>query len=312
MAKKDTASDDAKRDDAADKGAVAHEPTLVVLESPNEEQLEAFFAACKELSDAPDEGTRQPSPEQTLFTFFEKFDEEQLEALAAACGKLADAQKEGTRQFYKRSGDGGRAAAIMQLDAAIYFIEAFVCGDGTLTLPLQALLWALRDLDEGAVAPIVKPRALSNRPPDISSRKVTQLYAVVTMQLLMDIGSDKRPAANKRPAAEAVAKILGQAGMALKRTRSDESIIDWKTVAKWRDQVHAQIKQEPDSAPALLYHRILEEGREWLGQLRRDGFDLDGNQVDDREIRNRALNSLALFLAQHGESYDPKLIDLSE
>jgi len=186
----------------------------------------------------------------------------------------------------------------MQLDAVIDFFEALL-GDGTLTLPLQALLWTLKDLDAGIVGPMAKPKPISNRPPDISSRKATRQYAAVTMQLLMDIVPDKRPAA------EAVAKILRQAGIALKRTRNDDSIIDWKTVAKWRDQVQAEIKQEPNSAPALLYNRILELGR----QLRRDGFDLDGNQVDDREIRNRALDSLALFLAQRGESYDPKFVD---
>jgi hypothetical protein len=245
----------------------------------------------------------QPSPKQGLSEFFKRFDDEQLEALAAACEKLANAQREGTRQFYKRSDDGGRAPAIMQLEAAIFFIEAFNCGDGTDTLPLQQLLWALKDLDAGAVAPIVKPRALSNRPPDISARKAARMYTVVTMQLLMDFGSDKKHAA------EAAAKILGQAGITIKRTRSDDSIIDWKTVAKWRDQIQAEIKQEPDSPFALTYSRLLKEGREHLRQLRRDGFDLDGNQVDNREIRNRALGSLALFLAQHGESFDPKVMD---
>jgi hypothetical protein len=235
---------------------------------------------------------------EDFFEIFERFDKEQLEALTAACRKISNTLPDGSRQFYKRSGDGGRATAIMQLDAVIDFFEALL-GDGTLTLPLQALLWTLKDLDAGIVGPMAKPKPISNRPPDISSRKATRQYAAVTMQLLMDIVPDKRPAA------EAVAKILRQAGIALKRTRNDDSIIDWKTVAKWRDQVQAEIKQEPNSAPALLYNRILELGR----QLRRDGFDLDGNQVDDREIRNRALDSLALFLAQRGESYDPKFVD---
>ncbi len=253
--------------------------------------------------DKPKGRPDQPSPKQGFSEFFERFDDEQLEALAAASEKLANAQREGTRQFYKRSDDGGRALAIMQFEAAIYFIEAFNCGDGRDTLPLQQLLWALKDLDAGAVAPIVKPRALSNRAPDISARKATRMYAMVTMQLLMDFGS------GKKPAAEAVAKILGQAGITIKRTRNDDRIIDWKTVAKWRDQIQTEIKQEPDSPFALSCQRILGEGRERLGQLRRDGFDLDGTQVDDREIRNRALGSLALFLAQHGESFDPKVID---
>jgi hypothetical protein len=273
-----------------------------VCESAGNDFFDEFFKVARSYAesehggDEPEAHPGQPSLKQRFSEFFERFDDEQLEALAAACGKLSYALEEGTRQYYKRSGDSSRAAAIMQLEAAIYFIGAFDCSDGTLTLPLQDLLLALMGLDAGAVAPIVQPRTRSNRAPDTISRKATQMYAAVTMQLWMDIGS------NKRPAAEAVAKILGQAGITLKRTRSDESIIDWNTVAKWRDQVQKKIKQEPDSPFALTYKRILKEGREWLGYLRR-------NQVDNHEIRKRALDSLALFLARHGESYDPKVID---
>ena len=128
-----------------------------------------------------------PTPEPMLSGYLEHFDDGELDAFATACGILAAAQREGTGQFYKRSDDGGRAAAIIQLNAAICFIEAFCRGNGELTMPLQALLLALRDLDAGAVAPIVKPKALSNRPPDISSRKITRIYAVATMQLLIGL-----------------------------------------------------------------------------------------------------------------------------
>jgi hypothetical protein len=281
-----------------------------VCESAGNDLLDEFFEVARSYAesehggDEPEAHPGQSSLKQGFSKFFERFDDEQLEALAAACGKLSHALEEGTRQHYKRSDDSSRAAAIMQLEAAIYFIGAFDCTDGILTLPLQQLLWTLKDLDAGIVGPMAEKKPISNRAPDIVSRKATQMYAAVTMQLWMDVGSDKRPAgeAVKRPAAEAVAKILGQAGITLKRTRGDDKIIGWKTVADWRDQVQTKIKQEPDSAFALTYKRILKEGREWLGYLRR-------NQVDNQEIRKRALDSLALFLAQHGESYDPKVID---
>jgi hypothetical protein len=252
-------------------------------------------------SDEPERHPGQPSPEQGLSEFFKEFDDEQLEALAAACGKLAEAQREGTRQFFKRSGDSTRAAATMQLEAAIQFIEAFTRGGGMSTLPLQELLLALMGLDEGAVAPIVEPRTPSNRAPDTMLRKTTKMYAAITMELWIEIGSDKRPPgeAFRRPAAEAVAKILGQAGLTIKRTLKT---IDWKTVSEWRDEVHKKVNQEPDSPFALTYNRVLEEGREHLGQLRRDG-------ADDREIRKSTLDSLALFLVKHGESYNTKVID---
>jgi hypothetical protein len=237
---------------------------------------------------------------EDFFEIFERFDKEQLEAFTAAYRKISNALPDGTRQFYKRSGDGGRAAAITQLDAVIDFFEALL-GDGTLTLPLQALLWTLKDLDAGIVGPMAKEKPISNRSPDTTLRKATKAYAATTMQFLMDISADKR----KRPAAEAVAKILGQAGMTIKRTRSDDSIIDWNTVAEWRDQILAEIKQNPGS----LYSHNLKVWRKRLDQMRRDGVDLEGNQVDDREIRKRVLDNLALLLAQRGESYDPKFVD---
>jgi hypothetical protein len=231
---------------------------------------------------------------------FERLDRKKLEALTAACRKISNTLPDGARQFYKRSGDGGRATAVMQLDAVIEFFEALL-GDGTLTLPLQALLWTLKDLDAGIVGPMVTPKPISNRSPDTHSRKATKVYAATTMQFLMDISANKR----KRPAAEAVAKVLNQAGITIKRTRRDDSIIDWNTVADWRDQILAEIKQNPGS----LYSRNLKVWRRLIDQIRRDGVDLEGKQVDDREIRNRVLDNLALLLARRGESYDPKFVD---
>ncbi len=96
---------------------------------------------------------------EDFFEIFERFDKEQLEAFTAAYRKISNALPDGTRQFYKRSGDGGRAAAMMQLGAVIDFIEALL-GDGTLTLPLQALLWTLKDLDAGIVGPMAKEKPI--------------------------------------------------------------------------------------------------------------------------------------------------------
>jgi len=278
-----------------------------MYESAGNDPLDEFFEVARSYAESEHGGDEreahpaQPSLEQGLSGLFESFDDEQREALAAACGKLSHALEEGTRQYYKRSDDSTRAAAIMQLEAAIYFIEAFDCSNGTLTLPLQQLLWTLKDLDAGIVGPMAKEKPISNRSPDTTLRKATKAYAATTMQFLMDISADKR----KRPAAEAVAKILGQAGMTIKRTRSDDSIIDWNTVAEWRDQILAEIKQNPGS----LYSHNLKVWRKRLDQMRRDGVDLEGNQVDDREIRKRVLDNLALLLAQRGESYDPKFVD---
>jgi len=67
---------------------------------------------------------RQVRQRKTIAFAATWFDKEQQDAFVAAYEKLDIALNEGTRQFYKRSGDGGRATAITQLDAVIDFIEA--------------------------------------------------------------------------------------------------------------------------------------------------------------------------------------------
>ena len=221
------------------------------------------------------------------------FDKEQQDAFVAAYEKLDIALNEGTRQFYKRSGDGGRATAITQLDAVIDFIEALMLGGGELTLPLQMLLYAVNDLNFGIVGPILKPQRSAGRPPSSSSRRVIQQHAVKTMQILMEIGVDYKSAA------KAVAETLHRAGTVF--AQKDD---DWEAVAKWREQVEKSIKQSPYDVPAQLYHRDLEAWREQVAKMRSDGLDADGTPVDDRGICQRVLGHLALFVVQHGDDID--------
>jgi len=78
------------------------------------------------------------------------------DAFVAAYEKLDIALNEGTRQFYKRSGDGGRATAITQLDAVIDFIEALMLGGANLPSRFRCSFYAVNDLNFGIVGPILK------------------------------------------------------------------------------------------------------------------------------------------------------------
>jgi hypothetical protein len=232
--------------------------------------------------------------------------------LDTAIEKLREALERGTQDFLTRS-DNGRAAAILQLDAAIDLIDALAVDFDDIskpdplpsTLPLSALLLALNDLDFGLVGPIVTPsrvRTGAGRPSDTSPRKLTQLRAALTMQLLMEIGL------RRMPAATAVAKVLKQGGVKLKR-RGEDSIIDANAVIKWREQIQKFVRGSPQSLEAALYHRDLDSGCEQIDQTRRDGVDLSGVKITVRVMRNRILGHLAMFLSKHGETADPTFGD---
>jgi len=238
------------------------------------------------------------------------FDKEHLDAFIAAYEKLTHALEEGTRQFYERSNDGGRAAAMMQLDAVIDFIEAFMSDEtgepipAPVTLPLQRLLYALDDLRFGIRGPIITPERSGGQPRASSSRKVTQLQAVTTMQILIEMGlKNKSLGLDLESAAKAVAETLRRTGIVFAQRAED-----WKAIEKWREQIQKSVREEPDNVMAKLYHRDLDAWREQIARMRRDGVDLDGTPVDDREICNRALLHLALFVVQHGDGIDPDFV----
>jgi hypothetical protein len=236
--------------------------------------------------------------ERTFQEIIENFTEEQRKAFAVAAENYSKALEEGTRLHFERS-DGGRAAAAMQLDALIDFVEALNPDDEQcFTLPLRTLN-ALYDLDQGVVAPILKPGRVRGRGRDTTARFFTRLNAAWAMQLLMDIGLDRKNAS------AAVAVVLREGGITLKR-RGDDGVIGADAVAKWREQIQSFAKRDPHSPVAKLYHRNLDVWRLQIQQLQRNGPD----QKRPPQLQDIILRNLSVFLIEHGESYDPKISDL--
>ncbi len=229
-----------------------------------------------------------------------KCNEEQLDPFDRAMLRLLAALEDGIHQFYKRSGDGGRAGAIIQLEAAIKFIEALGGsaergGVGRLMFPLHTLVDALNDLSFNTVGSILKPPKRLGHPPLSSSRKLIQWQSAKTLQILYETQNLYETGMSLEHAAKAVAKTLRQTGFVV--AAKDD---DWEAVKKWREQVQEAVRKSPDDPTAKLYHRDLEAWREEIAQMRRDGFDHDGDRVDDREICHRVLDRLAFFVIQHG------------
>src|SRR4029077_13216198 len=111
-------------------------------------------------------------------------------------------------------GDGGRSAAIGALKGVLEYITKLDEDRWpelrppplTVKVPLQALLFALEDLDNGAVPPIVRPANQEGRPRNTFNRRLIIEEAAETMRTLTQIGY------KRKEAAEIVAELLRDCG----------------------------------------------------------------------------------------------------
>src|SRR5690242_10801803 len=96
-----------------------------------------------------------------------------------------DAALSQAKRIYDTSADGGREAAIVALGGVCELIDSV---DGFrargLALPLSMLGVGLRDLDTGAVVPMLQPRKLSHPAPDTWDRRTIIGAAAATAEAL--------------------------------------------------------------------------------------------------------------------------------
>jgi hypothetical protein len=98
--------------------------------------------------------------------------------------------------------------------------------------PIWSLAAALEDLESGAVAPMLKPKKINNRPPELDAYRFLKRGAVTVCTLLMKTGLTL-PAA-----AKAVSKALNAAGLPQNSGRP----LTHKTILNWR----ARYASDPD------------------------------------------------------------------
>jgi hypothetical protein len=120
-----------------------------------------------------------------------------------------------------------RTAAGLAVKAFLEFIYAHphLAAQG-FSRPVFDLLAALDDLDEGRVAPMLKPAQFGNRPPERTVRQRAKAYVCFCVDQLMGIGE------NLKTACTAAARVGRKRHLAF-GGRADTP--DWKTIKGWRD-----------------------------------------------------------------------------
>jgi hypothetical protein len=215
---------------------------------------------------------------QTQGTLPEHIAAADLDKLNTGLGFLF-AYLRGASDVFHRADHGGRAGAIMALDAAWRFVALFRGPRAELLFqPILDLQAALRNLDEGGVPAMLKPIRRSGRAPSTDTHAALWGYAAGTVRRLTESGI------SLGDARKLVAEALVELGV--RPERGKEPITD-RTVRSWCEKVSEDVGRR--GAAATVYDTMFtdEECRRF-SDLR-----------SDRQKHAHALNSLAWFVRTH-------------
>jgi len=160
--------------------------------------------------------------------------------LATLLASLTRAQK----HFDPLATDHGRSSVYEALLAVIDYVSGIIPQRPEVVLPLRELLYSLRSLDDGTVAPLLEPVKVDNRPPNPISQDLLRADAAVLMEL------KRQHKVGRAEAADTVARALNRLGY-----RDGGQKITGKQVALWRGQMRKVVKV-PDPA-AKRYRYVL-------------------------------------------------------
>jgi hypothetical protein len=130
------------------------------------------------------------------------------------------------KSFDPSAPNHGRDAVRYTLLAISEYISAVVPQRPDLVHPLRELLLGLKDLDRGAVVPLLQPSRIDHRPRNSYSVGSLRADAAVLMELMQQGGVSRKIAANT------VARRLNRLGY-----RDGGSKVTGKRVTAWRDEV---------------------------------------------------------------------------
>jgi hypothetical protein len=185
-----------------------------------------------------------------------------------------------------------RRAAVMHALNAVYAFLQQVGFDGvdelsrsSMLTPVGALALALADLERGVVSPLLEPRPVPGRPPDLHSRRMVKGAAAAAVTLMMEVGFERKDAAKR------IARALRAFDVKLDGNRQ----LDWHTVASWRVQVKAA---PADDEAGFMYRLAMRRMTETPGWPQAPG------EVTPHERECFFLDILAslVWLLSHGGS----------
>jgi hypothetical protein len=181
--------------------------------------------------------------------------------------------------LFRQSEDDQRHAAIVALDAAWRLVALFKQRySENLFLPLLRLQDALRKLDEGTVAPMLKPVRRGGRTMSTDARAALRGHAAGTVERLVEAGLPLEVARTR------VAEALKELDV---RPERGSSAITARTVRGWCEEVAADVGRH--GAAAIVYDGMFtdDERRRFSGL------------PSDQRRRALALSSLAGFVRAH-------------
>lgn len=141
-------------------------------------------------------------------------------------GRLLSALMVERKNYDPSVPDHGRAAICYDLLAIIEYVSTVIPQRPDVVQPLRELLYGLKDLERGAVVPLLKPAKIEHRPPTPYSEELLRADAAVLMDLKQQADVDRKSAANM------VARRLNQDGY-----RDRGKAIAGKCVIAWRNKV---------------------------------------------------------------------------
>ena len=131
-----------------------------------------------------------------------------------------------------------RALLSDYLEAIYWFLEGcaeIVDSDADFVV-LFEVADAIRDLDSGSTDEILRPKPVSRRPPNSSSKQVVKLVAATACERLVQLGCHRTDAANR------VAAILRKFGV----LGTPHQPVDGSTVLNWRSQFKTPVRTMRD------------------------------------------------------------------
>jgi hypothetical protein len=168
---------------------------------------------------------------------------EEIAQLNAAFVTLFDGLREANRRFLDVN-DSGRDGTIHAIEAMIKFLSRFApVLNESLHVPLANLMNAMMSLDDGAVAPMLKPIRHRGQARASAFRESMIGAAAFAAKSLIDAGHSKSEAYSF------VARTLDAVSMKASRGRFPS--ITASTVHKWHDNVAADIDYKGEAAKSF-------------------------------------------------------------
>jgi hypothetical protein len=156
-------------------------------------------------------------------------------------------------ELYQEPANAGREGVIHSVETVLKFLSRFgPVISSSLHAPLTVLFDALMSLDDGKIAPLLKPARTTGRAPASAIRQSLIGAAAFTVTRLTETGMHA-PAAHK-----AVAKTLKSAG--IKPARGRNATITARTIRGWCEEVSADFGRRGEAAQT--YDLMLEGPRD--------------------------------------------------